>query len=112
MPVTCVERSLVDTWRRPGDLTLPAVRAAVITAVRRRMCRPLDLAIELERRPQLRAGQPAVRPISASARCCARNSSPGPPGGSAPQTRTSGSSRRAARSTAIASARREPGDSS
>jgi very-short-patch-repair endonuclease len=55
MPVTCVERALVDTWGRPEGLTLPAVRAAAITAVRRRMCRPRDLATELDRRPQLRA---------------------------------------------------------
>jgi hypothetical protein len=55
VPVTCVERSLVDAWGRPGGLTPPAVRAAVITAVRRRMCRPADLAIEVDRRPQLRA---------------------------------------------------------
>ena len=53
--MTCVERTLVDTWGRPGGLTLPAVRAAAITAVRRRMCRPRDLATELDRRPQLRA---------------------------------------------------------
>ncbi|MET0765510.1 MAG: DUF559 domain-containing protein [Blastococcus sp.] len=55
LPVTSVERTLVDTWGRPGNLTLPAVRAAAITAVRRRMCRPQDLATELNRRPQLRA---------------------------------------------------------
>ena len=55
VPVTCVERTLVDTWGRPGNLALPAVRASAITAVRRRMCRPHDLATELDRRPQLRA---------------------------------------------------------
>jgi len=55
VPVTCVERALVDTWGRPGDLTVPILRAAVITAVRQRMCRPRDLAFELDRRRQLRA---------------------------------------------------------
>jgi very-short-patch-repair endonuclease len=51
--VTCVERAIVDTWGRPGDLGRPAVRAAAITAVRRRMCSPAHLAYELARRPQL-----------------------------------------------------------
>ena len=55
MPATSVERTLVDTWGRPASLALPAVRAAAITAVRRRMCRPQDLTAELDRRPQLRA---------------------------------------------------------
>lgn len=53
LPVTCVERSLVDSWGAPGELGRPAIRAAVITAVRERMCRPSDLAYELERRPRL-----------------------------------------------------------
>ncbi|SOD94880.1 DUF559 domain-containing protein [Blastococcus haudaquaticus] len=55
IPVTSVERSLVDTWGRPGGLARPVVRAAVIAAVRRRMCRPVDLATEVDRRPQLTA---------------------------------------------------------
>jgi very-short-patch-repair endonuclease len=55
VPLTCVERTLIDTWGRPGSLTLPTVRASAITAVRRRMCRPQDLTTELDRRPQLRA---------------------------------------------------------
>jgi very-short-patch-repair endonuclease len=55
VPVTCVERALVDTWGHPGSLATSTVRAAAITAVRRRMCRPRDLALELDRRPQLRA---------------------------------------------------------
>lgn len=53
VPVTCVERALVDTWGHPATLPMPAVRAAVIAAVRRRMCRPQDLARELDRRPRL-----------------------------------------------------------
>ena len=70
VPVTCVERTLVDTWGRPGDLALPAVRAAVITAVRRRMCRPRDLAIELDRRPQLRARASLVELVRLLAEGC------------------------------------------
>ena len=54
VPLTCVERALVDSWGRSSRPDTPAVRAAAITAVRRRMCRPGDLATELERRPQLR----------------------------------------------------------
>jgi very-short-patch-repair endonuclease len=53
--VTSVERAIVDTWARPGDVGRPAVRAAAITAVRRRMCGPRELAQEIARRPQLPA---------------------------------------------------------
>lgn len=55
LPVTCVERALVDTWGAPGQLGRPSVRAAAIVAVRQRLCRPSDLAWELRRRPQLPA---------------------------------------------------------
>jgi very-short-patch-repair endonuclease len=55
LAVTCVERAIVDTWGRPGELGRPVVRAAAIDAVRRRMCSPRDLQWELERRPQLPA---------------------------------------------------------
>jgi very-short-patch-repair endonuclease len=55
LPVTCVERAIVDTWGRPGDLGRPAVRAAAIDAVRRRMCTTRNLLWEVERRPQLAA---------------------------------------------------------
>lgn len=55
LPVTCVERALVDTWGRPGELGRPTVRAAAITAVRKRMCSARDLELELARRPQLPA---------------------------------------------------------
>jgi very-short-patch-repair endonuclease len=54
-PVTCVERAVVDAWGQPGGVGRAAVRAAAITAVRRRLCRPADLATELARRPQLPA---------------------------------------------------------
>ncbi|WP_448624633.1 DUF559 domain-containing protein [Geodermatophilus sp. URMC 64] len=55
LPVTCVERAIVDTWGRPGPVPRAAVRAAAITAVRRRMCSIRDLQYELARRPQLSA---------------------------------------------------------
>jgi very-short-patch-repair endonuclease len=55
LAVTSVERTLVDTWGRPGQLGRPRVRAAVVTAVRRGMCNPRQLADELARRPQLPA---------------------------------------------------------
>jgi very-short-patch-repair endonuclease len=50
IPVTCVERAVVDTWRSPGDLPRSTVRAAAIDGVCRRLCRPADLAYELDRR--------------------------------------------------------------
>ena len=53
--VTSVERAVVDAWACPGDVGRAAVRAAAITAVRRRMCGPRELAQELDRRPQLPA---------------------------------------------------------
>jgi very-short-patch-repair endonuclease len=58
IPVTSVERSLVDAWGRPAGLTRAALRGAAITAVRERMCRPGDLREELRIRPRLpgRAG--------------------------------------------------------
>jgi very-short-patch-repair endonuclease len=51
--VTSVERAIVDSWACAGDAGRPAVRAAAITAVRRRMCGARELAQELDRRPQL-----------------------------------------------------------
>lgn len=53
--VTSVERAIVDSWACAGEAGRPAVRAAAITAVRRRMCGPRELAQELDRRPQLPA---------------------------------------------------------
>ncbi|MGY1681140.1 DUF559 domain-containing protein [Geodermatophilus sp. SYSU D01176] len=53
IPVTCVERAVVDTWATPGQLTRPVVRAAAIDAVRRRLCRPRALTAELARRSRL-----------------------------------------------------------
>ena len=54
VPLTSVERSLVDAWGDPRGTTPDAVRGAAITAVRGRMCSPDDLARELDLRPQLR----------------------------------------------------------
>jgi very-short-patch-repair endonuclease len=65
--VTSVERSIVDSWACPDDVDRTAVRAAAITAVRRRMCRPQELALELDRRPQL----PARRVLGALVRLLA-----------------------------------------
>ncbi|RBY96268.1 hypothetical protein DQ237_10435 [Blastococcus sp. TF02-8] len=53
LAVTSVARALVDTWGRPGSLARSDVRAAAITAVRMRLCRPGDLARELAARPRL-----------------------------------------------------------
>jgi very-short-patch-repair endonuclease len=53
IPVTCVERAVVDAWGSPGELTRPVVRAAAIDAVRQRLCRPRDLTVELDRRSRL-----------------------------------------------------------
>lgn len=53
LPVTCVERSIVDAWGRPDGVSRGALRAAAITAVRRRMCTPRQLLGEIERRPCL-----------------------------------------------------------
>ncbi len=47
LPVTSVERSLVDAWGAAGPPSRADVRAAAITAVRRRLCRPGDLGREL-----------------------------------------------------------------
>jgi hypothetical protein len=53
IPVTSVERSLVDAWASPEDVGRPAVLGAVIDAVRRRMCRVSALRDELAIRPRL-----------------------------------------------------------
>jgi very-short-patch-repair endonuclease len=49
IPVTCVERAIVDSW--PADP--PSVRAAAIAAVRDRLCTTAHLESELARRPRL-----------------------------------------------------------
>lgn len=57
--VTCPERAVVDAWGRPAGLSRTELRAAAIDAVRRRLCRPAELLLELERRPCL-AGRAAL----------------------------------------------------
>ncbi|PRY45720.1 uncharacterized protein DUF559 [Geodermatophilus tzadiensis] len=47
LPVTSVERAVVDAWGSPAPPSRAEVRAAAITAVARRLCRPADLAREL-----------------------------------------------------------------
>jgi very-short-patch-repair endonuclease len=53
LPVTSVERSLVDAWGGAGGADRATLRAAVITAVQERMCTPQSLAAELAVRPRL-----------------------------------------------------------
>lgn len=53
LPVTSVERAVVDTWGRPGGIARDALRGAAITAVRRRMCSSQDLRHELDRSTRL-----------------------------------------------------------
>jgi very-short-patch-repair endonuclease len=53
LPVTSVDRAVVDSWGRPAGLSRPDVRGAAITAVRERLCSPADLSYELARRPKL-----------------------------------------------------------
>jgi very-short-patch-repair endonuclease len=49
LPVSAVERAVVDAWAAPATVPRTAVRAAAITAVRRRFCSPRDLNFELTR---------------------------------------------------------------
>ena len=53
LPVTSVERSIVDAWGRPAGLSRAEVRGAAIDAVRQRLCSPAQLAAEVGRRPCL-----------------------------------------------------------
>ena len=58
LPVTSVDRAVVDSWGRSSGLTRASVRGAAITAIRERLCSTADLSYELARRPKLpgRAG--------------------------------------------------------
>lgn len=53
LAVSAVERAVVDTWGRPALLPRALVRAAAITAVRRRLCSPRQLRQELARNTRL-----------------------------------------------------------
>ena len=55
LPVSCVERAVVDSWGSPAGLSRADLRAAAIGAVRRRLCLPRQLVDEVERRPCLRS---------------------------------------------------------
>jgi very-short-patch-repair endonuclease len=63
LPVSCVERAIVDTWGSPAGLTQAEVRAAAIAAVRRRLCLGRQLHTEVERRPCLRGRAALLRLI-------------------------------------------------
>jgi very-short-patch-repair endonuclease len=54
LPVSCVERAIVDSWGSPAGLSHADLRAAAIGAVRRRLCLPWQLYDEVQRRPCLR----------------------------------------------------------
>ncbi|MBN1092047.1 DUF559 domain-containing protein [Blastococcus sp. TML/M2B] len=68
--VTSVERSLVDTWGRPAPLSRADVRAAAITAVRRREASVSELADELARRPRLPGRAELARVVELLAAGC------------------------------------------
>jgi very-short-patch-repair endonuclease len=61
LPVSCVERAVVDAWGVPAGLSPAEVRAAAIAGVRRRLCLPRQLYAEVERRPCLRGRAALVR---------------------------------------------------
>jgi very-short-patch-repair endonuclease len=70
LAVTSVERSLVDTWGRPGELRRTDVRPAAITAVRRRLASVRELSRELDRRPRLPGRAELARLIDLLAQGC------------------------------------------
>jgi very-short-patch-repair endonuclease len=53
LSVSSVERAVVDTWARPASVARAAIRAAAITAVRRRLTSARELRLELTRVPRL-----------------------------------------------------------
>lgn len=63
LPVSCVERAVVDSWGRPGGLSREELRSAAIGAVRRRLCRPRQLMDEVSRRPCLGGRAPLLQLI-------------------------------------------------
>jgi very-short-patch-repair endonuclease len=70
LAATSVERSIVDTWGRPTATDRSAVRAAAITAVRRRLCSPQELTGELEQRPRLAGRAELARLVALLADGC------------------------------------------
>lgn len=70
LAATSAERSIVDTWGRPMATRRSAVRAATISAVRRRLCIPQELTVELGRRPRLAGRAELARLVSLLADGC------------------------------------------
>jgi very-short-patch-repair endonuclease/predicted transcriptional regulator of viral defense system len=70
LAVTPVERSIVDTWGRPGQLRRVDIRATAITAVRRRLCSARDIARELDRQPRLPGRAELARLVGLLAEGC------------------------------------------
>jgi very-short-patch-repair endonuclease len=70
LAATSPERSIVDTWGHPTSTHRSAVRGAAITAVRRRLCLPQDLTVELEQRPRLAGRAELARLVSLLADGC------------------------------------------
>ena len=70
LPVSCVERAVVDAWGTPAGLSRADVRAAAIGAVRRRLCLPRQLYAEVNRRPCLRGRRELVQLIGLLADGC------------------------------------------
>ena len=68
LAVSSAERAVVDSWAAPG--TRPAIRAAVITGVRRRICSPGELRYELTRRTGLRGRAELIRLVDLLADGC------------------------------------------
>src|SRR5215203_1829286 len=70
LPVSCVERAVVDAWGAPAGLSGDEVRAAAIGAVRRRLCSPRQLYDEVARRPCLRGRRALVQLLGLLADGC------------------------------------------
>jgi very-short-patch-repair endonuclease len=70
LPVSCVERAIVDAWGAPAGLSRADVRAAAIAAVRRRLCLPRQLSAEVDRRPCLRGRAALVQLVGLLAAGC------------------------------------------
>ena len=68
LAVSSAERAVVDSWAAPG--TRPAIRAAAITGVRRRICSPRELRYELTRRTGLRGRAELLRLVDLLADGC------------------------------------------
>lgn len=70
LAVTSPARSIIDTWGRPAATHRSAIRAAAITAVRRRDSSPQELTVELERQPRLAGRAELARLVSLLADGC------------------------------------------